>query len=168
MKILETQSATLTNYEVLTHLQSMRERYSKPSINSSKFNGAHASTKSDNLETVIKELIEYLQPPPSPLHSTQDPSQSPTYTPATIPDLLTALKPYDLTKAELLMILNLRPDGVGVLDCVVEEMEIRLDEGKQEEILRIVGDVLGREKVVDGEGEEGMEEGADVVEANAG
>lgn len=51
-----------------------------------------------------------------------------------------------MTKAELLTILNLRPQELGLLDCVVEECDLRLSEEEQEEILRIVAEVLGKDK----------------------
>jgi hypothetical protein len=41
----------LSNYEVLTHLEGMRERYDKLAIG----RGNIASMKSGNLETVMKE-----------------------------------------------------------------------------------------------------------------
>lgn len=41
------------------------------------------------------------------------------------------------------MILNLRPDNAGVLDCVVEELDQRFGEGEQEAILGVVRRVLG-------------------------
>ncbi len=65
-----------------------------------------------------------------------------------------ALQPYDLTKAELLMIINLRPDNAGVLDCIVEELDQRFSEEVQEQMLRAVVDVLGagEEEEEDGEG----------------
>ena len=55
------------------------------------------------------------------------------------------------------MILNLRPDNPGVLDCIVEELDQRFSEEEVGAILGVVGDVLGKE---DGEGgEEGGEGG---------
>lgn len=69
--------------------------------------------------------------------------------------MFTALQPFDLTKAELLMILNLRPQSVGVLDTIVEEMESRFDDSEQERILAIVGEVLGRDN------SDGAEDGGD-------
>lgn len=47
------------------------------------------------------------------------------------------------------MIANLRPGNLGLLDCVVEECDERFSAEQQDEIVRVVGDVLGRE------GEEG-------------
>ena len=53
------------------------------------------------------------------------------------------LKPYGLTKGELLMVLNLRPRDLGFLDCVVEECDERFNAEEQEAILGIVCEVLG-------------------------
>ncbi|KAI9790546.1 MAG: hypothetical protein M1816_005053 [Peltula sp. TS41687] len=144
MKILETQSAHLTNYEVLKHVESMRARYD----GAGRRHGQPSAMKSGDLETVMKELMDYLRTPPSPL---KPPSR---YTKDTIRDLFNALRPYNLTKAELLMILNLRPQNVGVLDTIIEEMDDRFKHGEEEEILRLIGDVLGRDEVDWGEEEE--------------
>lgn len=51
------------------------------------------------------------------------------------------------------MIVNLRPEILGLLDCVVEECDERFTAEQQDEIVRIIGDVLGREGGdVNGEG----------------
>lgn len=52
------------------------------------------------------------------------------------------------------MVANLRPENLGLLDCVVEECDERFGMERQEEIVRVVGDVLGREggEGVDGDG----------------
>jgi len=71
--------------------------------------------------------------------------------------LFKALAQYDLTKAELLMILNLRPQNSSVLDVVVEELDDRFSEETQQEILAAITEVLGR----------GEEEGV-VTEGNVG
>jgi hypothetical protein len=47
MKILEAQSATLTNYEVYTHLMDQRARYAKKEMQ---------GRRPGNLETVVKEV----------------------------------------------------------------------------------------------------------------
>lgn len=57
------------------------------------------------------------------------------------------------------MIVNLRPGNLGLLDCVVEECDERFSTEQQDEIVRIVGDVLGRE----GEGGENGETGEERV-----
>ena len=41
------------------------------------------------------------------------------------------------------MVLNLRPGELTLLDCVVEECDERFSQEKQEEILSIIGNVLG-------------------------
>lgn len=43
------------------------------------------------------------------------------------------------------MILNLRPDNLGLLDCMVEECDERFTAEQQDEIVAIIGDVLGSE-----------------------
>ena len=43
------------------------------------------------------------------------------------------------------MIANLRPDNLGLLDCVVEECDERFSAEQQEEMVGIIGHVLGRE-----------------------
>lgn len=55
-------------------------------------------------------------------------------------------------KGELLMIVNLRPGDLGLLDCVVEECDLRFSEEEQEGVLGVVGGVLGE---AGGEGEGG-------------
>lgn len=41
------------------------------------------------------------------------------------------------------MILNLQPRELGLLDCVVEECDLRFSEEEQERILSVVEEVLG-------------------------
>lgn len=41
------------------------------------------------------------------------------------------------------MILNLQPRELGLLDCVVEECDLRFSEEEQERILAVVEEVLG-------------------------
>jgi hypothetical protein len=47
MKILEAQSATLTNYEVYTHLTEQRARYAKK---------GYKGRRPGNLETIVREV----------------------------------------------------------------------------------------------------------------
>ncbi len=49
------------------------------------------------------------------------------------------------------MILNLCPEELGLLDCVVEECDLRFSDEEQVEILRVVGEILT--------GGDGVEEG---------
>lgn len=51
------------------------------------------------------------------------------------------------------MILNLRPEELGLLDCVIEECDERFTAEQQEDILEVIGACLGRSGgVVNGEG----------------
>ena len=62
------------------------------------------------------------------------------------------------------MIVNLRPENLGLLDCVVEECDERFTAEQQAEIVHIIGDVLGGdgegggsvEEVVNGDGSSGV------------
>jgi hypothetical protein len=94
-------------------------------------------------------------------------SQKPsTYTPAVIPQLMERLRPYELSKGELVMILNLRPASVPALNTVVEDMEDRFVYEQQEEIVNIIAEVLGAfpqeaaEQTADGGDDVAMEDAA--------
>ena len=50
------------------------------------------------------------------------------------------------------MMLNLRPQDLGLLDCVVEECDLRFTEEEQEQILEIIGRVLGDADSMDVDG----------------
>ncbi|KAK1253871.1 hypothetical protein MKX07_001948 [Trichoderma sp. CBMAI-0711] len=128
MKVLEAQAAVLTNYEVLQHLTQQKERYKQ-----------RKRRGPPNLETVVRELIQYLQSYPNPL--SQKPS---TYTPDCISRLLERLSPYELSKGEVVMILNLRPASVAALNTVIEEMAERFSDEQQEEMVAIISEVLGQ------------------------
>lgn len=92
------------------------------------------------------QLLDYLEEAPSPLGSKPFP-----YNEKTIRTLLEKLRPYNLTKAEFLMIMNLRPSKPENLNTIIEQMEDRFpQEETQYEIVRIIGEILGRP---DGEAE---------------
>jgi hypothetical protein len=91
-------------------------------------------------------LLDYFHEAPSPLGSKPFP-----YNERTIKTLLERLRPWDFTKAEVLMILNLRPTKPENLNTIVEEMEERFPEDElQNEIVGVIAEVLGRP---DGEAE---------------
>ncbi|MCJ1473724.1 hypothetical protein MMC13_002375 [Lambiella insularis] len=147
LQILASQSATLTNHEVLSHLHSLSSRRAQPN-SKTPAPLPTPSLKAPNYETILKELTEYLSTSPLPTYA------APFYSAAATRTLLQRLKPYHLTKAETLMVLNLRPRDLGLLDCVVEECDERFSEEQQEAILRIVGEVLGGgERAREGVGE---------------
>ncbi|GJN85064.1 hypothetical protein PLIIFM63780_008628 [Purpureocillium lilacinum] len=171
MKVIESQTAVLSNYEVYQHLVDQRQRYK-----SKKRRGP------PNLENVVQEvggfslltvhlvdfadrsfypsvqLLQYLQAAPGPL--SQEPT---TYTPESIAQLLERLRPFDLSKGEVVMILNVRPASVIGLNTVVEEMSERFTDEQQLEMVNIIADVLGKfETAEPDEGHDEAAEGGDV------
>lgn len=105
-------------------------------------------------DTQSLQLLQYLRTNPGPL------SQEPLpYTEGCISRLLERLRPYNLAKGEVVMIINLRPASVAALNTVVEEMSERFNEEQQEAMVNIIAEILGQFPAA----EEGAEEdGADV------
>ncbi|KAG6013337.1 hypothetical protein E4U43_007348 [Claviceps pusilla] len=133
MKILEAQSAVLSNYEVYQHLTEQHDRYKQ-----NKRRGP------PNMETVVRELLQYLRTEPSPL------SQQPlTYTPDCIAQLLEKLRPYELSKGEVVMMLNLRPASVAALNTIIEDMPERFSDEQQEDMVNSVAQILGQFEVAE-------------------
>ncbi|KAI1867139.1 uncharacterized protein JN550_007191 [Neoarthrinium moseri] len=127
MKILEAQSAILTNFEVYQFLNRQAKEYQEQ-----KRRGP------GNLETLRRELLQYFESKPSPL------SQEPcTYNEQSISRLLERLRPYEITKGEMIMIVNLRPTNPVALNTVIEDMEDRFDQSQQEDISAGIAEVLG-------------------------
>lgn len=58
-------------------------------------------------------------------------------------ELIQHLKPFNLTKSEVLMLANHRPRNETVLEPLIEEVEERFSAEQQEEVLRIVSEVYG-------------------------
>ncbi|KAH8677296.1 RNA polymerase Rpb4-domain-containing protein [Xylariales sp. PMI_506] len=142
MKILEAQSAILSNLEVYQFLNKQAKEYQEQ-----KRRGP------GNLETLRRELLQYFETKPGPL------SQKPcTYDETSISRLLERLRGYEITKGEMIMILNLRPTAASSLNTVIEDMETRFTEEQQEDILNGIIEVLGSFP------EEGEEEQGDVME----
>lgn len=70
-------------------------------------------------------------------------SQDPIpYSPDCLARLLERLRPYQLSKGEVLMILNLRPASVAALNTVIEDMADRFTEPQQEDMVNIIADLL--------------------------
>jgi len=139
MKILEAQSAQLTNYEVYTHLTDLKKRSNKRKGN------RVLGRPPGNLETIVKEILDYFDQAPSPLASKPFP-----YSENTLRTLLIRLREFRLSKSELIMIMNLRPANTSNLNTVVEELEGRFDDAQQMAIVQTIVEVLGK---ADGEAE---------------
>ncbi|MCJ1312378.1 hypothetical protein MMC25_006052 [Agyrium rufum] len=92
--------------------------------------------------------------PPSTAPSPMPDYTTPYYSADNVGKVLRSLEPYELTKGELVMVMNLRPGDMGVLDAVVEECDGRFGEGEQEGLLGIVSADGG-----DGEGGENGDNG---------
>ena len=90
------------------------------------------------------KVLQYFGTRPGPL------SQVPvTYAPECIAALLERLRPYDLTKAEVIMLFNHRPETIATLNTVVEDLEDRFPTEDQEALISIVVDVLGQSAPVE-------------------
>lgn len=133
MKILESQSAVLTNYEVLTHLLELDAEYSGAD------GEGRARKKPDNLKMIMKDTLTYLRRPNAPL---TDPYNASALTSSS--SLFARLAPkYRITKAEYVMLFNLRPKNLAELEVIIEEASTRFGEEELMEILETVADVLG-------------------------
>ncbi|KAI0113536.1 HRDC-like protein [Nemania sp. FL0031] len=141
MRVLEAQNAVLTNVEVYTFLSDQAKQYQ-----SQKRRGP------PNLEALRGEMIKYFETFPGPL------SQKPLpFDVNSIPVLLKRLRPYKISKGECIMVVNMRPTSTAALNAVIEDMENRFNEEKQEEILNIVIEVLGEFPPPAEEDEDAME-----------
>ncbi|KAF3942252.1 hypothetical protein ABW19_dt0202564 [Dactylella cylindrospora] len=118
----------LSNYEVLAHIQDVKRKYKEEFSE----RGPAGAMKSGNLETVMKELTDYLS-------TTTVASQSSEKTTR----LVEALAKFQLEKIEVLMILNHQPKNETELDVLVEELETRFTEEQIQEILENVDNILG-------------------------
>ncbi|KAI3332756.1 HRDC-like protein [Ustulina deusta] len=127
MRILEAQNAVLTNIEVYTFLSEQANQYQ-----SQKRRGP------SNLEALRGEMLKYFETFPSPLSRKPLP-----FDVASIPVLLKRLQPYNITKGECIMVVNMRPTTNETLNAVLEDMEERFSAQQLEEIINIVIEVLG-------------------------
>ncbi|CAJ2511665.1 Uu.00g072900.m01.CDS01 [Anthostomella pinea] len=128
MRVIEAQNAVLTNVEVYEFLNDQARQHHK-----------EKRRAPGNLETVRKELLQYLESSPNPM------SQRPLpYNVAAIPILIKKLRPYSISKGECVMIMNLRPTSIANLNAVLEDMEGRFNEDAQQSIVDIVIEVLGQ------------------------
>ncbi|KAK6189233.1 ribose-phosphate pyrophosphokinase [Pestalotiopsis sp. IQ-011] len=128
MRILEAQNATLTNVEVYHFLQKQAKEYQ-----------VQKRRGPGNLETLRRELLQYFETHPGPL------SQKPSaYDETSISRLLERLRPHEITKGEMIMILNMRPTNPVALNTVIEDMEVRFGPEQQEDISAGIAEVLGQ------------------------
>lgn len=67
-----------------------------------------------------------------------------TYNKDCIATLLERLRPYELPKSEVIMILNIRPATASALNAIIDDMYDRFTEDDLQDIVNIVSEVLGR------------------------
>lgn len=137
MKILEAQNALLSNFEVYEFLAERQDRIDKQQKQKK---GRRGPASLGNLETLTREVLQYFRSPPGPL------SEQPIkYSAESITQLVERLGSYGLAKGELIMVLNMRPATPAQLHACIEEVENRMTEEQQAEILDIVAEVLGQQ-----------------------
>ncbi|OLY78912.1 DNA-directed RNA polymerase III subunit RPC9 [Smittium mucronatum] len=117
MKVLNSETVLLSNYEVYALIKEDSEKLSSSSKNS----------QPGNLVEVQLEITNYFDTTPI-IH--QSPDQ--------IQNCMRGLNKYSLTKAEKLQILNIRPDKEVDLYLIIEEPEERFSQQQISEILDIV------------------------------
>ncbi|KAL2138030.1 hypothetical protein VTI28DRAFT_7592 [Corynascus sepedonium] len=146
MKILESQNALLSNYEVYQHIIDQRKR-----------NKAQNRRVPANAHQIMTEVVTYLSAKPSPLEK-QEETQA--YSAGAINRLFERIReanlPSELTKSELLSILNQRPSSTALLSTAIEDMEERFSDEDQNRIVDIIAEVLGRDETDEGEEEDEM------------
>lgn len=113
METINANAAVLCNYEVLNLLQDIKKRSPK-----------------GQLSNVTFEAIRYLQDSPCC-----------EQTPEKIKSLLSAYEPFNLTKAEKLMLINNPPQKEIDVHLMVEESAERLTDEQIQEILTIASDL---------------------------
>ncbi|KAI5778162.1 RNA polymerase II [Geopyxis carbonaria] len=131
MKILNPRVSHLSNFEVLAHINETKARYAAEHLRTS----SGAAMKAENLETVLKEVKDYLLPTPAG-------TQSPAVVQQFFAEMAARWPHPRLEKVELLQILNERPAGIAELDCIIEEMDTRFSEEEQAEMVEVVRRVL--------------------------
>lgn len=78
------------------------------------------------------------------------------------------MRPYELSKGEVIIILNLRPTDVVALNTVVEDMVERFTEEQRQEIVDIIAQVLGQFEATEAEQAEQAEQADDAADVNMG
>ncbi|KAI8920755.1 RNA polymerase Rpb4-domain-containing protein [Powellomyces hirtus] len=130
----------VSNSEVLTfltELQTDREQ-NVPVVNP----GAPLESNLKDLYEIESEVVTFLRGTPC---AEQDE--------AVIKAFMEALRKYDLTKGEKLMLLNLRPKSIAELNPMVEDLDNRLREEEQEALVALICELLPYTEPVTEEGD---------------
>ncbi|KAJ2875420.1 hypothetical protein FB639_003998 [Coemansia asiatica] len=146
MEVLDRQQALLSNYEVYVVLQEEDHHYKE-------IKEKRKLRYPENVTTLKFEALQYLNDTPC---TTQTAEQ--------ISELKKTLAEYELTKAEILQIINLRPKTPVELHFIIEECDERFGMEDLEQLAEIVVNSLPRD---DGVEEEEGDEGQDGDEQEA-
>ncbi|KAK2142612.1 hypothetical protein LSH36_933g00035 [Paralvinella palmiformis] len=118
MEVIDENAAKLSNYEVYSLLKDIQ----------SGTNGQKKPTKhQQHLATVSYSTLKYLERTPCTGQSAE-----------VIQNLIKALEPFKLTKAEKLQLLNHRPSSAVEIQLMIEESEERLTDQQIDELLDII------------------------------
>ncbi|KAJ3011999.1 hypothetical protein HKX48_006542, partial [Thoreauomyces humboldtii] len=129
MEVVELRSAHLSNSEVLLFLKEIQiEQEAEPDV---VYPGAPPDADLTDLYTVEQEVIQYLEGTPASAQSDGE-----------VLAALKALAPYDLTKAEKLMLINFRPPNLSALQPLIEEIDARLTDVQKREIVSLITTLL--------------------------
>ncbi|KAG2217906.1 hypothetical protein INT45_008656 [Circinella minor] len=128
MIIENPRAAMLSNFEVLQLLEEQQAKQKKAQ------DSTNGISVPENLRTVQFELAEYLKETSC---GTQDQKQ--------VKEFMEAMKSYELTMAEKLQLLNLRPRSAVEIYLLIEECEERFSEDQLEEMLETVLSALPRD-----------------------
>lgn len=121
MEVVNDCAALLTNQEVLVLLNDIQsgKLHKKP------------NSQQQNLATICYETVKYLEKTPC---KSQDSEFIRKFT--------TKVQPFNLTKAEILQLLNHLPTTGVEIQLLIEESEERLTEEQTEELLEIIQEFI--------------------------
>ncbi|GMR37224.1 hypothetical protein PMAYCL1PPCAC_07419 [Pristionchus mayeri] len=114
MEVLDGQASALTNFEVMRVLQQIKNREGK----------RPKKDRQHNLNTVVFEGLKYLKTTPG-AHQTDE----------SIKTCVEALRPFKLTTAETLQLVNTRPTNQVDIEVMIEESEERWPSEEEVEAL---------------------------------
>ncbi|KAF2903040.1 hypothetical protein ILUMI_03137 [Ignelater luminosus] len=114
MEIVNPNVATLSNFEVMKHLQKLKD-------------GRKRDKPHGQLATITYETLRYLENTPCNGQTSDS-----------ITTCLKALEPFNLNKPEKLMLINSPPTTALEIQLMIEESEERLTEEQVQQLLKII------------------------------
>lgn len=142
MEVLNPNVALLSNHEVFKLVNEVCEQMKVSTGNDKKKNRHHQGV--GDIDTISYELKQYMADKPGGMQSD-----------GVVVEFLDAIKKFNLTKAEKLQLLNLRPTSESVFLRLVEEGEERFETEEIEEIMELIVKILPAPPQEDGMDEEG-------------